>query len=62
MSSVRSVGRSTAVAEVNQTIVDCTKLSSLTLSFDYAPEKRVLLPLFTRVDKNKEKTTRDGAT
>jgi len=29
----------------------------LTLSFDYAPEKRVLLPLFTREDKNKKKTT-----
>ncbi|WP_165765703.1 AAA family ATPase [Corynebacterium hadale] len=45
------------MAEVDQTIVDCTKLSSLTLSFDYAPEKRVLLPLFTREDKNKKKTT-----
>lgn len=45
------------MAEVNQTVVDCTKLSSLTLSFDYAPEKRVLLPLFTREDKNKKKTT-----
>lgn len=45
------------MTEVNQTIVDCTKLSSLTLSFDYAPEKRVVLPLFTQVNKKKEKTT-----
>lgn len=45
------------MAEVNQTIVDCTKLSSLTLSFDYAPEERVSLPLFTRENKNKKKTT-----
>ncbi|WP_183070913.1 AAA family ATPase [Corynebacterium diphtheriae] len=45
------------MAEVNQTIVDCTKLSSLTLSFDYAPEERVTLPLFTRENKNKKKTT-----